>query len=84
MEEYRPKVFENTVYRRTLGPRNYALTEGFGKLLNEELHNAYSAPNIIRMNKSSRMRWAYHVARMKEKRHAYKIFVGHSERKRPL
>jgi hypothetical protein len=48
------------------------------KLHNEELHNLYSSPNIIR-----RMRWAAHVARM-GKRTAYRILVGKSEGKRPL
>jgi hypothetical protein len=51
---------------------------------NEELHNLYSSPNIIRMIKSRRMRWAGHVARMWEKRNAYRILVGKPKRKRPL
>jgi hypothetical protein len=50
---------------------------------NEELHNFYSSPSIIRMIKSKRMKWARHVARM-EKRNAYKILVGNPEGKRPL
>jgi hypothetical protein len=50
----------------------------------EELHNFYSSPNIIRMIKSRRMRWAGHVARMGEKRNAYKILVGKPEGKRPV
>jgi hypothetical protein len=54
------------------------------KLHNEELHNLYSSPNIIRMMKSRRMRWAGHVARMGEKRNAYRILVGKLEGKRPL
>jgi hypothetical protein len=54
------------------------------KLHNEELHSLYSSPSIIRMIKSRRMRWAGHVARMMEKRNAYKILVGKPERKRPL
>jgi hypothetical protein len=45
------------------------------KLHNEELHNLYSSPNIIRMSKSRRMRWAGHVARMGETRNAYRIWV---------
>jgi hypothetical protein len=44
----------------------------------------YSSPNIIRMIKSTRMRWAGHVARMGETRNAYRILVGKSEEKRPL
>jgi hypothetical protein len=53
-------------------------------MYNEELHNLYSSPNIIRTIKSRRMRWAGHVARMGEKRNAYRILVGKSEGRRPL
>jgi hypothetical protein len=49
----------------------------------EELHNLYSPPNIIRMIKSRRMRWAGHVARMGKKRNAYRILVGNPEGKSP-
>jgi hypothetical protein len=48
------------------------------------IHNLYSLPNIIRMIKSRRMRWAGHVTRMGETRNAYRILVGKPERKRPL
>jgi hypothetical protein len=51
---------------------------------NEELHNLYFSPNIIRMIKPRRMRWAGHVARMGETRNAYRILVGKPEGKRPL
>jgi hypothetical protein len=54
------------------------------KLHNEELHNFYSSPSIIRTIKSRRMRWAGNVARRGEMRNAYRIFVGKSEGKRPL
>jgi hypothetical protein len=50
----------------------------------EELHNLYSSPSIIKMIKSRMMRWARHVARMREKRNAYRILVGKPEGKRPL
>jgi hypothetical protein len=60
------------------------VTEGWRKLHNEELHNLYSSPSIIRMIKSRRMRWAGHVALMGEKRNAYGILVGMPEGKRPL
>jgi hypothetical protein len=50
----------------------------------EELHNLYSSPSIIRVVKSRRMRWAGHVARMGEKRNAYRILVGKPEGNRPL
>jgi hypothetical protein len=51
---------------------------------NGELHNLYSSPDIIRHFKSSRMRWAMHVARMGEGRSVYRVSVGKPEGKRPL
>jgi hypothetical protein len=60
------------------------VTGGWRKLHNEELHNLYSSPSIIRMIKSRRMIWAGHVARMGEKRNPYRILVGKPEGKRPL
>jgi hypothetical protein len=53
-------------------------------LHNEELHNLYSSPDIIRQIKSRRMRWAGHVARMGEDRNVYSVMVGKPEGKRPL
>jgi hypothetical protein len=53
-------------------------------LHNEELHNFYSSPSIIRMIKSRSMRWTRHVAQMGERRNAYRILVGKPERRRPL
>jgi hypothetical protein len=60
------------------------VTGDWRKLHNEKLHNLYSLPNIIRIIKSRRMRWAGHVARMGEPRNAYRILVGKPEGKRPL
>jgi hypothetical protein len=60
------------------------VTGGWRKLHNEEFHNLYSSPDIIRMIKSRRMRWAGYVARMGAKRNAYRILVGKPEGKRPL
>jgi hypothetical protein len=51
---------------------------------NEELHNLYPSPRIIRFIKSRRMRWAGHVARMGEKRNVYRLLVGKPEGKRPV
>jgi hypothetical protein len=51
---------------------------------NEELHNLYSSPDIIRQVKSRRMRWARHVACMGQERKVYKVLVGKPEGKRPL
>jgi hypothetical protein len=53
-------------------------------LHNEELRDLYSSPSIIRIIKSRRMRWAGHVARMGEKRNAYRLLVGKPEGERPL
>jgi hypothetical protein len=50
-------------------------------LHNEELHNLYSSPDIIRQIKSRRMRWVGHVARMGEERKVYKVLVGKLEGK---
>jgi hypothetical protein len=63
-EEHSLRVFENRVLRRIFGPKRDKVTGDWRKLNNEELHNLYSSPNIIRMIKSKRMRWAGHVARM--------------------
>jgi hypothetical protein len=54
------------------------------KLHNEELNDLYSLPNIVRVVKSRRMRWAGHVARMGEDRGVCRVLVGKPERKRPL
>jgi hypothetical protein len=62
----------------------YEVTGEWRKLHNEELRDLYPSPSIIRKIKSRRMRWAGHVARMGEKRNAYKLLVGKPEGKRPL
>jgi hypothetical protein len=77
-------VFENRVLRRIFGPKRDGVTGGCRKLHNEELHNLYSSPSIIRIIKSRRMKWAGHVARMGEKRNVYRLLVGKPEGKRPL
>jgi hypothetical protein len=61
-EEHSLGVFENRVLRRIFGPKRDELTGGWRKLHNEELHNLYSSPSIIRVIKSRRMRWTGHVA----------------------
>jgi hypothetical protein len=63
-EEHRLRVFENRVSRRIFGLKRDEVTGGWRKLHNEELHNLYFSPSIIRMIKSRRMRWAGHVAHM--------------------
>jgi hypothetical protein len=66
------------------GPNRDGVTTGWKKLHNEELHNLYSSPSIIRIIKSRRMRWAADVAQMGEKRNVYRLLVGKPEGKRPL
>ena len=54
------------------------------RLHNEEIHSSYRSPNIFRVIKSRRLRWAGHVARMEEGRSAFKILTGKPAGKRPL
>ena len=63
-EECRLRVFENRALRRVFGPKRDEVTGEWRKLHNEELNDLYSLPNILRVVKSSRMRWAGHVVRM--------------------
>jgi hypothetical protein len=67
-EERRLMVFENRVLRRVFGPKRDEVRGEWRKLHNEELNSLYSLPNIVRVVKSRRMRWAGHVARMGEGR----------------
>jgi hypothetical protein len=83
-EEHRLRVFENRVLRRIFGPTRDEVTGEWRKLHNEELHNLYSSPDIIRQVKLRRMRWAGHVARMGEEREVYKVLVGKTKGKRQL
>jgi hypothetical protein len=66
------------------GPKRDEVTGEWRKLHNEELHDLYSSPNIVRVIKSRRMRWAGRIARIGEKRVMYKLLVGKPEGKRPL
>ena len=70
--------------RRIFGPKRDGVTGLCRKLHNEELNDLYCSPNIVRVMKSRRMRWAGHVARMGERRGVYRVLVGKPERKRPL
>ena len=83
-EERKLRVFENMVLSRIYRPRRDEVTGEWRRLHNEELNDLYSSPNIVRVIKSRRMRWAGHVARMGEERVAYRVLVGKPERKRSL
>jgi len=78
------RVFENMVLRRIFGPRRDEITGEWRRLHNEELNDLYSSPNIVRVIKSSRMRWAGHVARMGEERGVYRVLAGKPELRSPL
>jgi hypothetical protein len=77
-------VFENRVLRRIFESKRDEVTEESRKLHNEELHDLYPSPSIIRIIKAMRMRWAGHVARAGQKRNAYRLLVGKPEGRRPL
>ena len=78
------RVFENMVLRRIFGPRRDEVKGEWRRLHNEEINDLYSSPNIVRVIKSRRMRWAGHVARVGEERDVYRVLVGKPEGKRPL
>ena len=77
-------MFKNRVLRRIFGPKRDDVTGEWRKLHNEELNDRYSAPNIGRVIKPRRMRWAGHVALMAEKSGVYRALVGKPEGKRLL
>ena len=70
--------------RRIFGPNRNEVTGKWRKLHNEELNDLYSSPNIVRVIKLRRMRWAGNVASMGEKRGIYRVLLGKPEGKRPL
>jgi hypothetical protein len=82
-EEHRLRVFENRVLRKIFGPKREE-DGSWRELHHDELHSLYSSPNIVRVIKCKRMRWAGHVARMGEGKGVYRVLVGRPERKRPL
>jgi hypothetical protein len=78
-EEHRLRVFENRVLRRIFGHRRKEVGGGWRRLHNEELHNLYVTPYIIRVIESRTMRWVGYVARMGGMRYVYNILVGKPE-----
>jgi len=83
-EERKLRVFQNMVLRRIFRPRKEYVTGEWRRVHNEELNDLYSSPNIVRVIKSRRMRWAGNVARMGEERGVYRVLLGKPEGKRPL
>jgi hypothetical protein len=71
----RVKVFENRVLRKIFGAKRDHVTRELRKLNND----LYCSPAIVRVIKSTRMRWAGHVARMDEGRVVHRVFVGKPE-----
>jgi hypothetical protein len=72
-------VFENRVLRRIFGPKRDEVTKEWRKLHNEEINDTHYSPNIIQVIKSRRMRWAGNVARVGERRGAYRVLEGKPE-----
>jgi hypothetical protein len=82
-EEHRLGFFENRVLRKIFGHRREE-DGSWRKLDNDEIHNLYSSPNIIRVIKSWKLRGAGHVARMGEGRGVHRVLVRRPKCKRPL
>jgi hypothetical protein len=76
--------FENGVLWRIVGMKRDEVTGEWKKLHNEELHDLYSLPSIIRIIKPRRMIWVGHVARMEAKRNTHRLVVGKPEGRKPL
>ena len=74
----------NMVLMRIFGPRTDEVMGEWRRLNNEELNDLYSSPNIVRMIKSRRMRWAGHVVRKGEERGVYRVLLGKPEGRRLL
>jgi len=83
-EERGLRVFEDRVLRKIFGPKRDEVTGERRKLHDEELNDFYSSPNIVRVIKSRRMRWAGHVALMGERRGVYRILMVKPDGKRPI
>jgi hypothetical protein len=77
-------VFENRVLRKIFGHKRDEVTGEWRRLHNEELNELYSTPNVIRVVKSRRKRWAGRVARMGRVKGAYRVLVVRPEGRRPL
>ena len=76
-EENKLRVFENKVLKRICSPKRDEVIGEWRKLHNIELHSLYESPDIVRVVKSRRLRWAGHVARMEAERGVYKVWSGY-------
>jgi hypothetical protein len=83
-EEHGLRVSENRALRRIFGPKREEVAGDWRRLHNEELHNLYTSPNIIRVIKSRRMRWMGNATRMGDIRNVYKNLVTKPEGMRQL
>ena len=83
-EEKYVEVFENRVLRRIFGPKRDEVTGEWMKLHNDGLNDLYCSPNIVRVIKLRRMRWAGYVARMGWERFVYRVLMEKRVGKRPL
>ena len=83
-EERKLRVFENRVLRRTFGSKRHKVTWNGENYIMRSLYDLYFLPNIFRVRKSRRMRWAGHIARMTESKCVYRVLVGKPEETRPL
>ena len=77
-------VFENRLMRKIFGPRRDEVTGEWRRLYYEELNDLYSSPNILRMIKSRRKRWAVHVARIGGESGVYRILVMKPEGRKSM
>jgi len=75
-EKRRLRVFEHRVLRRIFGPKRDEVTGEWTRLHNEELYDLYWSPNVIRVVKSKRMRWAGYVVSLEDRSGVYRVFGG--------
>jgi hypothetical protein len=83
-DEHRLRVFESRMLSNRYRSKREEVTGEWRGLHNEELYDLYSSPNIVVVIKPRRIRWACHVARVGDRRGAYRVLVGKPEGKRPL
>jgi len=83
-EEGGLRMFGKRALRRVFGHKRDQVTGELRKLHNEELNDLYSSPNIVLVMKSRKMRWARHVALIREGTGVYRVLMGKREGKRPL